>query len=97
MQNLLGEIHLEEAISAIRDIWYAYAEGFLPEMTGTDADEGFLEQIDNTLPAGWTASIMPDGTVLAGHPVWANEDMSVIVCHIDREGRQSVFERPLEQ
>jgi hypothetical protein len=96
MQNLLEAIHLEDAICALRDIWYAYAEGFLPEMTGTDADEGILEQIDDTLPAGWTASIMPDGTVLAGHPVWADDNMKVIVCHINREGRQDVFERSLD-
>ncbi|QQE79365.1 hypothetical protein [Alicyclobacillus sp. SO9] len=96
MQNLMGEIHLQEAAGVMRDIWYAYAEGFLPKMTGTAADDSILEQIDDTLPRGWTASIMPDGTVLAGHPVWANNDMKLIVCHINREGQQVVFERPLD-
>lgn len=96
MQNLSMDIHLPEAIQTLRQVWYAYAEGLLPEMTGTDADDEVLEKIDDSLPEGWTVSIMPDGTVLGGHPVWAESDMTVIVCHIDRQGQSVVFQRALQ-
>jgi hypothetical protein len=96
MQNLSMDIHLPEALKTLRQVWYAYAEGLLPEMTGTDADDEVLEKIDDTLPEGWTVSIMPDGTVLAGHPVWLKNDMTVVVCHIDRQGQSAVFQRSMQ-
>jgi hypothetical protein len=86
---------LPETMAMLRQIWYAYAEGYIPPVTGTELDDTFLEELETKLPPGWTLSITPRGDVLAGRPVMMDGTMTLVVCHIQRCGNQCILQRPL--
>ncbi|MFD1675158.1 hypothetical protein [Alicyclobacillus fodiniaquatilis] len=85
-------VHLEKVEQAVRDIWYSYAEGFLPQLTGTAADDVLYQHIDARMPSGWTASIQPSGTVYASRPILVKKSMGVLVFEKTADGQQRMFQ-----
>ncbi|WP_067929513.1 MULTISPECIES: hypothetical protein [Alicyclobacillus] len=88
-------LEVSEALETLRQIWYSYAEGYIPPVTGTELDDAQLEELEAKLPTGWTLSIMPRGDILAGRPILIDGQMHLVICHVERDGRPSILQRPL--
>jgi hypothetical protein len=82
---------LREVSEAVRDIWYSYAEGYLPNVTGTKEDDVLYHDIDERMPAGWTASIQPSGSVYASCPILSEKSLGVLVVEKRADGFQRMF------
>ncbi|WAH36492.1 hypothetical protein [Alicyclobacillus dauci] len=91
-KSVTETVRLREVADAVREIWYSYAEGFLPAVTGTVEDDKLYQLIDERMPRGWTASILPSGTVYASRPIFARKFLGVIVIEKRADGNQRVFE-----
>ncbi|MCL6633471.1 MAG: hypothetical protein K6T63_12675 [Alicyclobacillus herbarius] len=88
-------LEVSETLETLRQIWYSYAEGYISPVTGTELDDPQLEELEARLPKGWTLSIMPRGDVLAGRPIMLNGEMQLVICHVERDGRPAILQRPL--
>ncbi|GEO26071.1 hypothetical protein AAC03nite_18560 [Alicyclobacillus acidoterrestris] len=89
----MNTARLVEVAKVVQEIWYAYAEGWLPQLTGTAADDELYQQIDARMPRGWTASIQPSGSVYATRPVFAKKkSLGVLVVEKRASGEERMFE-----
>lgn len=85
--------HLKEVSDAVQRIWYSYAEGFLPKVTGTTADNDLYNIVDHWMPKGWTASVQPSGSVYVSKPILTRpSSMHVLVIEKRANGEQRMFE-----
>ncbi|WAH41525.1 hypothetical protein NZD89_25350 [Alicyclobacillus fastidiosus] len=94
MNKVITEtMRLREVSQAVCEIWYSYAEGFLPKLTGTAQDDKLYQLIDARMPRGWTASIQPSGSVYATCPVFVKrKSLGVLVVEKRSDGHQRIFE-----
>lgn len=83
---------LQDVNHAVREIWYSYAEGLLPKVTGTTDDDRLYLLIDKRMPNGWTASIQPSGSVYASRPVFNRKSLVVMIVEKRADGFERTFE-----
>lgn len=83
---------VEEVKDIVDRIWYSYAEGFLPIVTGTTKDDELYDIVDRWMPGGWTASVQPSGSVYASRPMVKGSSMKVLVIQKEADGHQRTFE-----
>lgn len=83
---------LEEVKNAVTRIWYSYAEGFLPLVTGSKNDDKLYEIVDSWMPSGWTVSVQSSGSVYASRPMLKKNSMTVLVIQKEADGYQRTLE-----
>lgn len=91
-KTAIDQTRLQEVHKAVQDIWYSYAEGYLPRVTGTSADDELYRMMDVRMPKGWTVSIQPSGTVYASSPFFVKKSMGVLVVEKRVDGYQRTFQ-----
>lgn len=91
-KSVVDRTKVQEVTAAVREIWYSYAEGFLPRITGTTEDDKLYQMIDKRMPRGWTASIQPSGAVYASTPIFSRKSLAVMIVEKRSDGFQRQFE-----